>query len=58
MSFRASAHTGVGIRIPKNATNTSAFRKKENGLPRRFAPRNDTLWAGYLNTQQYDKYQF
>ena len=34
--------SGVAIRIPFRTLMTQ-FPKKENGLPRRFAPRNDTL---------------
>ena len=41
MSLRASPQTGVAIRIPFRTLMTQ-FPKKENGLPRRFAPRNDT----------------
>ena len=35
-SFRASAHTGVGIRFSRRPASTGM-----DGLPRRFAPRND-----------------
>ena len=38
LSFRASARTGVGIRI--------SLCGKKNGLPRRFAPRNDRKERG------------
>jgi hypothetical protein len=41
-SFRASAHTGVGIRSPPGAcTGLQTCKDGGNGLPRRCAPRND-----------------
>ena len=46
LSLRASAHTGVAIRFPPVLTDfTEALRNLQRlrcGLPRRFAPRNDS----------------
>ena len=71
MSLRASAHTGVAIRVPAEMpgksvvlrANSQLFRirreellfvmccRRRNGLPRRFAPRNDMLkFAMYLHS--------
>ena len=40
-SFRASAHTGVGIRFSRRPASTGM-----DGLPRRCAPRNDVHGGG------------